>query len=273
MAEQSRSEGNDQQARLVEQAADRGERLSAYLKRADGEQMLAEAEDFARRQPWVIAGAGLAVGLVVARALKASSGTRYQQRYATAYSAQSTHPRRYEAGQAPQPAYVESPSRSFGNGEGDDRRDGHRGVAVSSEDRNTTVPLDRRDESTAELVKDLLRDVSELVHQEIELARVEMTEKGKKAGLGLGLFGGSAAFALVTLGGSMATIVILLDMVMPLWLAALITTVVYGVVAAVLALRGRDELKQAGAPIPGRTRDSIKEDIQWAKTRAQSKDR
>jgi uncharacterized membrane protein YqjE len=144
---------------------------------------------------------------------------------------------------------------------------------VSSEDRNTTVPLDRRDESTAELVKDLLRDVSELVHQEIELARVEMTEKGKKAGLGLGLFGGSAAFGLVTLGGSMATIVILLDRVMPLWLAALITTVVYGVVAAVLALRGRDELKQAGAPIPGQTRDSIKEDIQWAKTRAQSKDR
>jgi uncharacterized membrane protein YqjE len=144
---------------------------------------------------------------------------------------------------------------------------------VSSDDRNSAVPVDRRDESTAELVKDLLRDVSELVHQEIELARVEMTEKGKKAGLGLGLFGGSAAFGLVTLGGSMAIIIILLDRVMPLWLAALITTVVYGVVAAVLALRGRGELKQAGTPIPGQTRDSIKEDIQWAKTRAQSKDR
>ena len=78
------------------------------------------------------------------------------------------------------------------------------------------MPIDRRDESIAELVKDLLRDVSELVHQEIELARVEMTEKGKKAGLGLGLFGGSAAFALVTLGGSMATIVVLLRQAMPL---------------------------------------------------------
>ena len=135
------------------------------------------------------------------------------------------------------------------------------------------MPIDRRDESIAELVKDLSRDVSELVHQEIELARAEMTEKGKKAGRGLGMFGGSAAFALVTLGGTMATIVILLDLAMPLWLAALITTVVYGVVAAVLALRGRDQLKDAGAPIPERTRDSIKEDIQWAKTRAQSKDR
>jgi uncharacterized membrane protein YqjE len=144
---------------------------------------------------------------------------------------------------------------------------------VNSEDRNSTVPVDRRDESIAELVKDLSRDVSELVHQEIRLARVEMTEKGKKAGFGLGMFGGSAAFALVTLGGSMATIIIVLDLVMPLWLAALITTVIYGVVAAVLALRGRDELKDAGTPIPERTRDSIKEDIQWAKTRAQSKDR
>ena len=109
VAEQSRIDGNDQQARLAEQAADRGERLSAYLKQADGEQMLAEAEDFARRQPWVIAGAGLAVGLVVARALKASSGTRYQQRDVTAYSAQSTPPR-----------YSEIPSRTaLGNGEGE----------------------------------------------------------------------------------------------------------------------------------------------------------
>jgi ElaB/YqjD/DUF883 family membrane-anchored ribosome-binding protein len=118
VAEQSRSEGNDQQARLVEQAAERGERLSAYLKEADGRQMLAEAEDFARRQPWVIAGAGLALGLVVARALKASSGTRYQQRYSTAYSAPSTHPYRSEAGQVPPPAYSQNPSRSLGNGEG-----------------------------------------------------------------------------------------------------------------------------------------------------------
>src|SRR5436190_9063820 len=98
VAEQSRTEGNDQQARLAEQAAGRGERLSAYLTRADGQQMLAEAEDFARRQPWVIAGAGLAAGMVVARALKASSGTRYRKRYVTAYSAQSTHPRYGEAG-------------------------------------------------------------------------------------------------------------------------------------------------------------------------------
>jgi ElaB/YqjD/DUF883 family membrane-anchored ribosome-binding protein len=120
VAEQSRIDGDDQQARLVEQAADRGERLSAYLTRADGRQLLAEAEDLARRQPWMIAGAGLAVGLVVARALKASSGTRYQQRYVTAYSAQSTPARRHENGQTAQRASFQDPSRpSLGNGEGD----------------------------------------------------------------------------------------------------------------------------------------------------------
>jgi uncharacterized membrane protein YqjE len=133
------------------------------------------------------------------------------------------------------------------------------------------APADRRSESVAELVKDLSRDISELVRQEIELARVEMTEKGRRAGLGLGLFGGSAAFGLATLGGSMATIIILLDLAMPLWLAALLTTLGYGLVTAVLALRGRDQLKEAGAPVPERTRNSVKEDIQWAKTRAQSK--
>jgi uncharacterized membrane protein YqjE len=135
------------------------------------------------------------------------------------------------------------------------------------------VPLDRREESIGELIKDLSRDVSKLVHQEFELARVEMTEKGKRAGVGLGMVGGAAAFALVTLGGSMATIIIVLDLVMPLWLAALLTTAAYGVVAAVLALRGREQLKETGAPIPERTRDSIKEDIQWAKTHAQSRGR
>ena len=129
---------------------------------------------------------------------------------------------------------------------------------------------DRRDESVAELVKDLSADVSQLVREEIALARAEMTEKGKQAGVGVGILSGAAALALATLGGTMATIIILLDLVMPLWLAALITTVVYGAVAAVLATRGRDELKEAGAPVPERARDSVKEDIRWAKTRAKS---
>jgi len=132
---------------------------------------------------------------------------------------------------------------------------------------------EKRQQSTADLVKDLSRDVSDLVRQEIELARAEMMEKGKKAGVGAGMFGGAALLGAAAVGGSMATIIIVLDLWMPLWLAALITTALYAAVAAVLALRGRDELKETGSPIPEKTRESVKEDIQWAKTRAQSNSR
>jgi len=132
---------------------------------------------------------------------------------------------------------------------------------------------EKRQEPVSELVKDLSRDISDLVRQEIELARAEMMEKGKQAGIGAGMVGGAALMAAAALGGSMATMIIVLDLWMPLWLAALITTVLYGAVAAVLALRGRDELKQTGAPIPEKAKESVKEDIQWAKTRAQSNSR
>ena len=132
---------------------------------------------------------------------------------------------------------------------------------------------EKRQDSVSELVKELTRDISELVRQEIELARAEMTEKGKKAGLGVGMFGGAAVRGMAVVGGSMATVIILLDLAMPLWLASLVTTVLYAAAAALLALRGRDELKETGVPIPERTKQSVKEDIQWAKTRAQSKDR
>jgi ElaB/YqjD/DUF883 family membrane-anchored ribosome-binding protein len=110
VAEQSRVQGNQQQARMAEMAADRSERLGSFLREADGERMLSEVEEFARRQPWVIAGAGLAIGFVLARALKASSSDRYQRRsapragsYETAYSAQSavdrpSRPQRWDEG-------------------------------------------------------------------------------------------------------------------------------------------------------------------------------
>jgi len=139
---------------------------------------------------------------------------------------------------------------------------------VSLDDVNGT--RDRRDEPVSELVKDLSREVSTLVHQEIALAKAEMAEKGKKAGIGAGMLGGAGVFALAVVGGSMATIILILDTFMPAWAAALITTALYGAVAAVLALRGRDKLKETGAPIPERTKESVKEDIEWAKTHARS---
>jgi Putative Actinobacterial Holin-X, holin superfamily III len=137
----------------------------------------------------------------------------------------------------------------------------------------STVGGDKRSESTAELVKELSREVSELVRQELALARAEMMEKGKKAGRGAGMLSGAAVLALAAVGGSMATLILLLDLVMPAWLAALIVTAAYAAVAAVLGLRGKEEISEAGPPTPERTVDSVKEDVQWAKTRATSSNR
>jgi ElaB/YqjD/DUF883 family membrane-anchored ribosome-binding protein len=83
VAEQARLDGNDQQARLADEAAKRAERVSNYLGDVDPERLMADAEDFARRQPWLVAGVGLIAGFALARSLKASSGRRSTLRYAT----------------------------------------------------------------------------------------------------------------------------------------------------------------------------------------------
>jgi uncharacterized membrane protein YqjE len=129
---------------------------------------------------------------------------------------------------------------------------------------------DKRNASTAELVKELSREVSELVHEEIALAKAEMTEKGKRAGVGAGMLSGAVVLALAATGGSMAFFILVLDTWMPAWLAALIVTAVYGLAAAVLAQRGKERVSQAGPPTPERTMESVKEDVQWAKTHAKS---
>jgi hypothetical protein len=81
VAEQARIDGNDQQARLAEEAAKRAERVSNYLGDVDPERLMADAEDFARRQPWLVAGVGLFAGFALARSLKASSGRRSARLY------------------------------------------------------------------------------------------------------------------------------------------------------------------------------------------------
>ncbi len=78
VAEELRSKGKDAPARYVEQAADRAERLGGYLERSDGDQILHDVEDFARRNPWAVAAGGLALGFAASRMLKASSGQRYR---------------------------------------------------------------------------------------------------------------------------------------------------------------------------------------------------
>ena len=123
----------------------------------------------------------------------------------------------------------------------------------------------RRERSTGELVKDLSEQASTLVRQEMELAKAEMAEKGKVAGAGLGLLAGAAVAGLLMLGALTAFLVLALDEGMDAWLAALIVTVLWGVVAGGLAVVGREKLREMGTPVPEKTVESVKEDIEWLK--------
>jgi uncharacterized membrane protein YqjE len=128
---------------------------------------------------------------------------------------------------------------------------------------------DQRDRGIGELVKDLANQTSTLVRQEIKLAQAEVTQRGKLAGRGAGMLGGAAVFALLALGALTALLTIALDSAMPLWLAALIVTVLWSIVAAVLGLSGKKALQASTPPAP-QTVETVKEDIQWAKTQTGS---
>src|SRR3954471_11018041 len=107
---------------------------------------------------------------------------------------------------------------------------------------------DRREQSIGELLKRLSEETSTLVRQELELAKAEAAQKGKEAGVGAGLFGGAGIVGFLALGALTAAIILALDTAMAGWLAALIVALVYGAIAGVLALTGRDRFKQAGPP-------------------------
>ncbi len=132
-----------------------------------------------------------------------------------------------------------------------------------------SVQDDARERGIGELVKDLAGQTSTLVRQEIKLAQAEVTEKGKVAGRGAGMLAGAGVAALLMLGALTAVLVVAFDSALPLWLAALIVTAMWGVVAAVLAQSGRKALRAATPPAP-QTVETVKEDIQWAKTQAGS---
>jgi hypothetical protein len=129
---------------------------------------------------------------------------------------------------------------------------------------------DLRERPIGELLKQLSEETTRLVHQELELAKAELAQKGRQAGLGAGLFGAAGAIGLLAAAALTACFILALDAVMPAWLAALIVAVVYGAVAAILALRGRDRVKQAVPPVPEQTIETVKEDMEWVKTQMPS---
>ena len=135
---------------------------------------------------------------------------------------------------------------------------------MSSSIESTTAPAvtsDPADKSVGDLVRNLSEDLSRLVRDEIRLAQAEVGEKAKKAGIGIGAFGGAGVIALYGLGVLIAAAVLGLAVALPAWLAAIIVAVVLFVIAAVAALVGRKKLQQAGPPLPTRAIETTKADV------------
>ena len=129
---------------------------------------------------------------------------------------------------------------------------------------------DPRDQPIGELVKELASETSTLVRQEIDLAKAEMAERGKRAGKGAGMLGAAALVGLLAAGALTACLIAALHLAMSTWLAALVVTVVFAAIAGALAMTGRKQIREAAPPVPEQAIDSVKEDVQWAKTRTRS---
>jgi hypothetical protein len=127
-----------------------------------------------------------------------------------------------------------------------------------------------RDHPLGEIAQALTRDVSLLVRQEVELAKAEMTQKGRVAAPGLGMIGAAGIAALMAAGALTAFLILVLALFLDAWLAALIVGAALGGTAYVLATQGKGQVIRAGAPIPEQTIETVKEDVEWAKTRATS---
>jgi len=126
---------------------------------------------------------------------------------------------------------------------------------------------DLRRMPTGDLLRQLAEETSTLVRQEIALARAEMITKSKKAGLGLGELGGAGIAVLYALGALTACLIAALALLLPVWAAALVVAVAYGVLAAGLALAGRRQLEENVPPTLDKTEKTMKENVEWAKNR------
>ena len=124
------------------------------------------------------------------------------------------------------------------------------------------------DRPLGELVQDLSRQTSTLIRQEMRLAQAELTEKGRHAGKGAGMFGGAGLVALYGVGALIAAAVLGLATVLEPWIAAAAVGVGLLLVAGLLALTGKRELDEAGPPKPEQALDSVQQDIATVKARA-----
>jgi membrane protein len=127
---------------------------------------------------------------------------------------------------------------------------------------------ERSDRSVGELVQELSQQTATLVRQEMRLAQVELQEKGKRAGIGAGMFGGAGLVALYGVGALIAAAILLIGTAIEPWIAALIVGAVLLAAAGVVALLGKKQVEQATPPKPERAIESVQQDVSQVKERA-----
>jgi hypothetical protein len=113
--------------------------------------------------------------------------------------------------------------------------------------------------------KRLADDLALLVRKELELARTEIAEKARSAGIGAGMIAGSAVTGALALASLTIFAVLALSLILAPWIAAAIVTVVWSAVTVALALAGKKKIRDAGSLLPERTIENVREDVKWAK--------
>jgi hypothetical protein len=126
------------------------------------------------------------------------------------------------------------------------------------------------DKSLSDLVQDLSRHTSTLIRQEMRLAQAELTEKGRHAGKGAGMFGGAGVVALYGVGALIAAAILGLATVLEPWIAAAAVGVGLLVIAGIVALTGKKEIEEATPPTPELAIESVQRDVDTVKARARS---
>jgi uncharacterized membrane protein YqjE len=122
--------------------------------------------------------------------------------------------------------------------------------------------------SIGDLVQELSQQTATLVRQEMRLAQAELQEKGKRAGIGAGMFGGAGLVALYGVGALVAAVIMLVATAIEPWISALILGAVLLAAAGLLGLLGRRQVEQATPPKPERAMESVRRDVEHVKERA-----
>ena len=127
------------------------------------------------------------------------------------------------------------------------------------------VPVRTEEPTIGALVHDLSQQLPDLIRSELRLAQAEVTEKGKRAGLGVGMFGVAGLLAYFGVAGLITTAILALDLVLPAWMAALIVSAVLLAAGGIVAMVGKKKVEQASPPMPERAIEGVKEDIATVK--------